>query len=361
MARNRGKSDIFQPTIPIDRAHKGFVSLMQSVEHAAARQMMNEVYRRMGDPNGNFIGDFQGEAFYSRVFELACFAYLEAAGLHLDRTHERPDFIASRDGHRVAIEVSTTNPPARNSTDITVRGIEQLPMSTVMDKCQNEFPIRMGKVLVAKRRKRYWSLPPCRGLPFVIIVGPFHEAGSALYVEDCLARYLFGVEVYTDWIERNGLLVRAAPVIEHVYAGQSIASNFFEQPQSENISAVIYANAFTVSRFFRLAPGTDVESRFQIRRGGVALIPRTPCGYAYADFDFDTADPQAPDETWWQGVTVFSNPNAKVPLPDDFLPHTTSFRVLGGLPIRQVCDFHPLVSWMIACRKSPADTHLPGT
>jgi hypothetical protein len=61
---------------------------------------------------------------------------------------------------------------------------------------------------------------------------------------------------------------------------------------------------------------------------------------------------EAPKETWWQGVTVFFNPNARVPLADDFFPHTSSFRLVDGLFVREVLDFHPLVSWMIASRKS---------
>jgi hypothetical protein len=40
----------------------------------------------MGDPNGNFVRDFQGDGFHSRVFELACFAYLEEAGLTITRS-----------------------------------------------------------------------------------------------------------------------------------------------------------------------------------------------------------------------------------------------------------------------------------
>jgi hypothetical protein len=286
------------------------------------------------------------------MFELASFAYLEASDIEVERTHDSPDFIAARGDQRVAIEVATTNPPVRREADISVRSIEMLPMPKIEDKCQNEFPMRMGKLLTGKRRKRYWSLPHCKGLPFVIIVGPFHEAGSGFYVDHSLARYLYGIEVFPGWIERNGLLVRAEPVTKHRYAGHSIPSNFFGQRQSENISAVIYANGFTVSRFFRLAVRKGLETRINARRFGIALLQRSTREYVYADFEYDTSDPEAPEETWCQGVTVFLNPNAKVPLPEDFLPHTSSFRLVDGLPVREVLDFHPLISWMIASRKS---------
>lgn len=154
----------------------------------------------------------------------------------------------------------------------------------------------------------------------MIIVGPFHEAGSAFYVDDSLARYLSGVEVFPDWVERNGLLVRAAPVTNHEYAGHSVASNFFEQRQSENISAVICANAFTVSRFFRLTVGKDAENRFQVRRGGVALVPRTPSDYALADFDYDITDPRAPEETGGRALPFFLIRMQECPFPKTFFP-----------------------------------------
>ena len=47
---------------------------------------MNALYQRMGDPNGNSLGDFQADGFHTRLFELACFAYLESAGFELNHS-----------------------------------------------------------------------------------------------------------------------------------------------------------------------------------------------------------------------------------------------------------------------------------
>src|SRR5262245_34623472 len=124
MSRKQHKTDLFQPVVPCDKTHPAFAKLRDSDDHAVAKEMMNRQFRRMGDPNGNFVRDFQGEAYHSRMFELACSAYLEASGVDVDRSHESPDFIAMCGNQRVAIEVATTNPRARDETDISVQGIE---------------------------------------------------------------------------------------------------------------------------------------------------------------------------------------------------------------------------------------------
>src|SRR5258708_37494178 len=91
-------NDLFGAVVVDHRLHPQFRALRDSVFHADARVLMSTFYKRMGDPNGNFVDDFQADGFHSRLFELACFAYLEEAGLNPDRTHDSPDFLASRDG-----------------------------------------------------------------------------------------------------------------------------------------------------------------------------------------------------------------------------------------------------------------------
>jgi hypothetical protein len=105
--------DLFAPMASPDRLHPQFGELCGSALHLKARDLMNTLLGRMGDPNGNFLRDFQKDGFHSRVFELASFAYLEEAGLVIDRSHERPDYLVSAGGFSAAIEALTANPPDR--------------------------------------------------------------------------------------------------------------------------------------------------------------------------------------------------------------------------------------------------------
>ena len=92
--------DLFLPIVAPERRHPQFVELRASPFHEDARALMNALLNRMGDPNGGLVRNFQSDGFHSRPFEIASFAYLEEVGLTIDRSHERPDFLAS--GHELA-------------------------------------------------------------------------------------------------------------------------------------------------------------------------------------------------------------------------------------------------------------------
>ncbi len=82
------------------KVNPAFMSLLKSDAHKGARKLMEAVYSRMTDPNGNFVRDFQSEGFYARVFELCCGAYLEFNDFDIERTYERPDFLVSKKNKR---------------------------------------------------------------------------------------------------------------------------------------------------------------------------------------------------------------------------------------------------------------------
>ena len=58
-----------------------------------------------------------------------------------------------------------------------------------------------------------------------------------------------------------------------------------------------------------------------------------------------------PKETWSEGVTIFQNPFASIPLADDFLPASCVIALRDGYVSREVNGFHPVSSCMI--------THVP--
>ena len=52
---------------------------------------MNDIALQMGDIDGNFVREFQTQ-FHARLFELACFAYLDSQGLTVDPSTIGPTF-----------------------------------------------------------------------------------------------------------------------------------------------------------------------------------------------------------------------------------------------------------------------------
>lgn len=116
----------------------------------------------------------------------------------------------------------------------------------------------------------------------------------------------------------GNFILRNERVDTHQVGQKKIPSNFFTQPLTENISAILYSNSLTVSKFTRMAycKGYFTEG-LRIKREGfyyplddqVLLPPR---------YSYFLDDPSAHQETWAESLIVFLNPNAKNPLPRDF-------------------------------------------
>lgn len=334
---------------PIEKAdlNQAFVNLLNSDAHEGARTLMQEAYSRMGDPNGNFVRDFQRNGFYARVFELCCGAYFACSGVDVDRTHESPDFIVSKGGQRVAVECVTSNPTEGSNTDITALKIEPLSIEEVLDKTMNEFPVRMASILRKKLQNRYWDLPHCKGLPVVLMVGPFHEPGSQYYIDDSFARYLYGgYDVHPRLVDRHGLPL-TVPIRSHTYRGRSVKPGFFQSTYSEMVSAVLYCNQFSISKFLRIAIQTGIETRIQGTKWGFLETPGRNEEIEIREYECNVGGPSAPIETWGQGITIFHNPNAKNAIPPGFFTTTAVYEQKDGALVRTVHDYHPLISFTI--------------
>jgi len=324
--------------------HVAYEALCGAAFLDGARRLMDDVFSRAGDPDGNFVDDFQGPGFHTRLFELASFAYLEETGWTIERGRPHPDFLLTKDGVSVAVEAVTANPKAGRDADIALKHLPDPGTVDILAKCTDEFPIRMGGVLREKLKKEYWTKPKCRGLPFVLVLGSFHEPGSMNYVDEQLARYLYGLDRFPDWTDRNGVLVREATVESHSFGCKTIPSNFFAtEEHAAHLSAVLWTNQFTISRFQRLWAevfGLPDELAAVVVRGWHARDGTPPA----ERFVYEVGDGATPPESWSRGVALFVNPHARVPLPPGAFETTSTFRVREGRLVRELSGFHPLLA-----------------
>jgi len=74
--------------------------------------MLRDIQQHFEDLDGNFVEQFQTTGFDSRTFELFLFAMFRESGHTIDRSHQRPDFMISRDGITVAVEAVTASQPS---------------------------------------------------------------------------------------------------------------------------------------------------------------------------------------------------------------------------------------------------------
>lgn len=313
-------NDIFVSVAAENRLHRQFRDLRDSPFHSEARLLINTLYQRMGLHGKDFIRKFQTDGFHSHLFEIACFAYLESGGFVPNRTYSSPDFLASRDGFSLAIEVTTSNPSEDQSADISLRMLADLSEDEIAAKVNVEFPNRMISILKKKVNRQYDKLPQCAGKPLVLMVAPFFEAGSIHYTDDALVDCLYGIRETT--------------------------TGFFSLQSSKSVSAVLYCNAFTVPRFFRLATPLECNEELTAMREGMYYAVRSETELSVKEFRYRVGSQSAPRESWSEGVTLFLNPNALIPISKEVLPSTSSFSIQDGYLVREVYGFHPVTSNM---------------
>jgi len=335
----RKKNLLFERRVPAERLGKHFKILLD-VHHQAARGIIREIGYALADVDGNFAEQFQTNAFNARLFELYIFALLHEQRVLLDRSFSRPDFVGAKLGFEFCLEAATVNPSSAFS--------EPAPQTPeeVARLLPDYMPIKFGSPLFSKLRKlntQYSALRQVRGKPFILAIADFHEESSMTWSSSALTSYLYGKRFTWRKDKLGKLKVRNIRVREHRWKNKAIPSNFFGQPGSEQISAVLFTNSATLSKFSRMGQLAGFGRRdVRMFRGGTyhdhdpdATIPKP----FYAE-----VTPQTYAETWTQGAAIFHNPNANHPIPPDLFWGVANYFVLKNRVAAVFPKFYPYSS-----------------
>ena len=312
--------DLFATCRPDNDLHPQFLKTRDDPKFAPARSVLRDVAATMTDPDGNFAEQFQTHGFNARTFEIYLQALFTEAGHAIDRTHDRPDFLISRDGVTAAIEAVTANPPPAKNYQPYVPVQRKPPKGPeeVMRYLKHEVAIKLGSPLYSKLKKRYWELPHVAGLPLVLAIETFHGDGSLTLSSTSLSQYLMGLDHRFRFDGEGNLVVEADTIAEHV-GSKTIPSNFFAQPDAEHVSAVLFCNTGTIPKFARIGhQGAYRSDAVRMVRYGTCLDldPNATCPQPFA---FEVGDPDVPPEPWRDGSVLIHNPGARLPLPPEWL------------------------------------------
>ena len=318
---------------PKDSLHPQFVTLRDALRYVPARRQLEELQQIFEDPDGNFVEQFQTTGFDARTFELFLFAMFRESGHVVDRSQQRPDFLITRDEMTVAVEAVTASPTSNE-------GIQPYsPMPPLLTPEQrakylrHNLPIRLGSPLFSKLKARYWLEPHVQGRPFVIAIEDFHTSGSLVTSSTPLSNYLFGFK--QDWYhdESGRLIITEQEMKHHQVNAKKIPSGFFNQPEAENISAVLFCNSGTAPKFARMGQeGKHRSGVVRMLRYGTCYQhdpnATLPCGFVY-----EVGDSRHGCETWRQGTILIRNPRALRPLPSEWLGAAVEEDVIEGTTV----------------------------
>lgn len=298
--------------------HPQFLSLRDLPGYRPARRMLRAIQQEFEDPDGNFVEQFQTTGFDSRTLELFLFAMFRESGHTIDRSHQRPDFMISRDGITAAVEAVTASPPSNAGVQqYLVLPADQTPQERDA-YVKHNIPVRLGSPLFTKLKAKYWEEPHVAGKPFVIAIEDFHQAGSLATSSTPLARYLFGQEQQWYHDADGKLVITEHPLTVHKNEVKQIPSGYFNLPDAENVSAVLFTNTGTIPKFQRMGhqgPYRDPDLKM-LRLG--SCYRHDPNSTEAAPFMYEVGESEAM-ETWHQGTVLIKNPRALHPLPAGWL------------------------------------------
>jgi hypothetical protein len=334
--------DLFTPVLPTQRLHPDFIHLSNDSAFVPARAIINEMMPHYVDVDGNFVEQFQSTGFDARLWELYLYAYISEEELFLDRTYTAPDLLVTKYGKTVAIEAVIVG----RREDRPPKYFKEPPIpktpKEVLEAQIDVIPLRFGSPLYSKLKKKYWELLHIQGKPLVFAIADFHDDQSMLWTSTALINYLYGVrhEFYYD--EKGQLVISPIKIHTHKVGGKEVPSGYFFQPEAQHVSAVMFSASGTISKFNRIGQqaGFYDPQVVMIRVGTChdhdpnATLPR---------FFRYTVD-ESCNETWAEGLSMFHNPNASHPVPEELFPSIAHHHFREGQIISHLPEFHPYAS-----------------
>jgi hypothetical protein len=333
------KFEIFKHVVPGNKLDENFRKLAEGKGFSPAREIMAEIAYSFEDPDGNYVQQFQTSGFDARLWELFLYAFLHENKLLINRGFSAPDYLCERYGQTIFVEAVTVNPSRGD-------GAIQASPETEMDrvKLADYAAIKFGSALFSKltRPKRYWELEHVKGNPLIFAVADFHQPHSMVWTHPFIWQYLYGIRAEKK--ERaDGGEVTYRSIDWHEFGEKRIPSGFFHQPECENISAVLFSNSGTISKFNRMGKLAGFGDH------GVRMVRVGKC------YDHDKSSLMPKDftlyietgrctETWSEGVSMFHNPNARYPLNADLFPTIGHHYLVDGKIDSYLPYFFPLAS-----------------
>ena len=332
------------------------LTLVANLEaYSPARGMINKVHGSYEDHDGNFVEQFQTTGFDSRIWELYLHAYLLDAEFYIHPSAS-PDFVASKGDRTLAIEAVTSNPtqgvyPSNTQCSSSVAMLYTPPFDMPFSEVDGAFqykqedfvPIKLGSALFSKLKKHYWKAPEITGVPLIFAIETFHEKASLHYSSAALGTYLYGYRQQYFW-NANGALVTVPQKVDfHVFAGKSIPSGFFFQPDASHVSAVLFSNSGTIAKFNRMGhQGSFYNPKLTLIRHGTCYDP-DPDAVVPNRFTYTVGDPES-WEWWGQGLEMFHNPVAEHPVDRSLFPDIAHHRLDDGFVYTENPEFRPIAS-----------------
>ncbi|PIB29289.1 hypothetical protein BFP77_06370 [Maribacter sp. 4U21] len=305
--------DIFKHIVAEDKLHPVFELLCEHLPIEPAKLLIEEIAAEMPDSDGNFIQQFQTTGFHSRLWEIFLFKFFKENGFTFNDAHNRPDFHVAKNGTDFHVEASLSSEVDGDKfTKEYILKAQKDNDLAVQKELIEHYVIPMGSVLYSKLQKKYWELDWVKGKPLVLAITPAHNYLASFLPDAKIIEYLYGLAYEADSTSEGLIPKKVKQVKVHTYGEKEIPANFFSLPYTENISAVIFSNNSDLHKFNRMGYQSGLsDTTIIMERAGLAF-DMTPNAHP-VEFS-QSIIPGDIKEDWNERVSIFHNPNAKIPL-----------------------------------------------
>lgn len=337
-------NELFEPLVERGKLNPIYIALAEEPRMEAARNLIKEIVYTFDDPDGHYIKEFQTHGFDARLWELYLYIYFHDKFTQI-KGNAAPDFHITNGVHEYLVEAVTVNPSENQA-----RPDEEAPEDPekLRELLNGYMPIKFGSPLYSKLKKRYWERSHVQDKPLVFAIHDFHSTGSMTWSRTALMEYLYGFRA--SIVDGKPKITR---IETHEWKGKSIPSAFFNQPDSEHVSAILFSNAATITKFNRMGKlagmgGEDIK----ILRDGTRFNP-DPEAFAGIPFHEDVDSPEY-TESWSESLVIYHNPNALHPVdPNNFpdISHIFSCDENGEQGFYQPYDVLNSTSFVISTKE----------
>lgn len=333
--------DVFKTCIPVEKLNKNFIELVNTPGFIPAKSLISDITWDFKDKDGNFIEQFQTTAFDPRLWELFLSELFKELELEDVSKQNRPDFHLDKKGYEVFVEASCTNPANNDeyNDEFVEKSYDQRD-KIVEKNLIDYYTIKIGSVLFSKLQKKYWELEWVKGKPLIFAIKPSHNKLANFLPDYKLIEYLYGLSIKTTVNSEGQQVITYETVSEHTHKGKKIPAAFFQQPNAENISAVLFANTCDLQKFNRIGyEGKYRTDKIIMARSGACIKDGK-----FENFTYQVGE-GIRKETWGEGISLFHNPNAKYPLDKNiFSPLRQLWKNEFGQLDEYMPSFFPLTS-----------------
>lgn len=324
------KNDYYTLVAEKSQIHPNFMILKGDGFYTAAKKVIEEIGYHHLDIDGNFTDQLQSiNGFDARIWELYLWCYFREEDFEFDTTHDAPDFMLKKWGEEVAVEAVHIK-----RTQSLDGEKAEMDIKTIFEKLRNEMPLMFGSSLFSKlkheyKNQKYWELPHVKDKPLVFAIADFHADMSMTWSFPAITSILYGVNQMAERDEDGKTTLISAFGEKYTKRNKVEISPLFLNDEFKHVSAVLFSPCGTITKFNRMGVQAGYgDSNYTLLQ--MKICYNHLQNALYPNVFFNVIDENC-NETWADGIQIFHNPLAEIPLNPSLFPHAGHHYYRGGL------------------------------